>query len=39
MVATEEVVTEAVVRRVMEKPYPLEVPLGVGVGRDCGDAH
>ncbi|MFT3770682.1 MAG: DNA polymerase I [Minicystis sp.] len=33
--------TEALVRRVMEKPYPLEVPLvvGVGVGQSWGDAH
>ena len=33
--------TEEVVKRVMEKPYPLEVPLvvGVGVGKSWGDAH
>ncbi len=33
--------TEALVRAVMEKPYPLDVPLvvGVGVGRSWGEAH
>lgn len=33
--------TEKLVREVMERPYPLDVPLvvGVGVGRSWGDAH
>jgi DNA polymerase-1 len=33
--------TEALVRRVMEKPYPLDVPLvvSIGVGASWGDAH
>jgi DNA polymerase-1 len=33
--------TEALVRAAMEKPYPLDVPLvvGVGVGKSWGDAH
>ena len=33
--------TVGVVRKVMEKPYPLDVPLvvGVGVGASWGDAH
>lgn len=33
--------TVEVVRRVMERPYPLDVPLvvGVGVGASWGDAH
>ncbi len=33
--------TEALVRRVMEKPYPLDVPLvvSIGVGQSWGDAH
>jgi DNA polymerase-1 len=33
--------TEALVRSVMEKPFPLDVPLvvGVGVGESWGDAH
>jgi len=33
--------TEALVRAAMEKPYPLDVPLvvGIGVGRSWGDAH
>jgi DNA polymerase-1 len=33
--------TEEVVRSVMEKPHPLDVPLvvGVGVGKSWGDAH
>jgi DNA polymerase-1 len=33
--------TKALARRVMERPYPLEVPLevGIGVGRSWGEAH
>ena len=33
--------TEALVRSVMEKPYPLDVPLevSIGVGQSWGDAH
>ncbi|MEP7120302.1 MAG: DNA polymerase I [Byssovorax sp.] len=33
--------TEALVRSVMEKPYPLDVPLvvSIGVGASWGDAH
>ncbi len=33
--------TEKLVRAEMERPYPLDVPLvvGVGVGRSWGDAH
>jgi DNA polymerase-1 len=33
--------TEKLVRSVMEKPYPLDVPLvvGIGVGKSWGDAH
>jgi DNA polymerase-1 len=33
--------TEALVRAVMEKPYPLDVPLevSIGVGQSWGDAH
>jgi DNA polymerase-1 len=33
--------TETLVRRAMEKPYPLDVPLvvEVGVGKSWGDAH
>lgn len=33
--------TETLVRAVMEKPYPLGVPLvvSVGVGASWGDAH
>ena len=33
--------TERLVRAEMERPYPLDVPLvvGVGVGRSWGDAH
>jgi len=32
---------EDVVRRVMERPYPLDVPLvvSIGVGKSWGDAH
>jgi DNA polymerase-1 len=33
--------TEALVRSAMERPYPLDVPLvvGIGVGKSWGDAH
>jgi DNA polymerase-1 len=33
--------TETLVRSAMEKPYPLDVPLvvGIGVGKSWGDAH
>jgi DNA polymerase I len=33
--------TEKLVRAAMEKPYPLDVPLvvGIGVGKSWGDAH
>jgi DNA polymerase I len=33
--------TQALVRSAMEKPYPLDVPLvvGVGVGKSWGEAH
>src|SRR5262249_53893687 len=33
--------TEKLVREAMEKPYPLDVPLvvGIGVGKSWGDAH
>jgi len=33
--------TVALVKGVMEKPYPLDVPLvvGVGTGKSWGDAH
>ncbi|MEO7329582.1 MAG: DNA polymerase, partial [Minicystis sp.] len=33
--------TVALVKKVMENPYPLDVPLvvGVGVGRSWGEAH
>ena len=39
--AAEVAATEKLVREVMERPYPLDVPLvvGVGVGRSWGDAH